>query len=365
MSRISIQAVGDIVPDCADPFALFELCMPTLQRADILFGQMEVPFTSDGGGLQMHNYHARRVGPEKVSSLVSAGFDVMSFAGNHALDQGEKAFVDTIATLRKNNIAVVGVGRDIAEAREPWIVERNDTRIAFLAYCSVLPKGYDAGRGRPGCNPIRVATYYEQVDWQPGTPPKIITIPSKDDVAAMIADIGAAKSRADVVIVSMHWGVHLVPAMLAMYQREVGHAAIDAGADLIIGHHPHILKAIEIYKGRAIFYSIGNFIVPSKPDRKSEGLDLYRVKADPEYPNYRYPVDARKTLIARCVVADRKIESVSYFPALINKQVQPEVLRQGDARFDEVVRYLDKVTKEEGIDGTTWTVEKDEVYVLR
>jgi poly-gamma-glutamate capsule biosynthesis protein CapA/YwtB (metallophosphatase superfamily) len=364
-NKISIQAVGDIVPDCDDPFALFALAMPTLKRADILFGQMEVPFTSDGGGLQMHNYHARRVGPEKVSSLVSAGFDVMSFAGNHALDQGEKAFLNTIETLRKNEIGVIGVGRNIAEAREPWIVERNGTRIAFLAYCSVLPKGYNAGPERPGCNPIRVATYYEQVDWQPGTPPKIITIPNKDDVAAMIKDIGAAKSRADVVIVSMHWGVHLVPAMLAMYQKEVGHAAIDAGADLIIGHHPHILKAIEVYKGKAIFYSIGNFIVPSKPDRKSEGLDLYKVKADPEYPGYRYPVDARKTLIAQCVVANKKIESVSFFPALINKQVQPEVLPQHDERFDEVVKYLKKVTSEEGIEATNWTVDADEVFVCK
>src|SRR5262249_39690255 len=163
--------------------------------------------------------------------------------------------------------------------------------------------------------------------------------------------------------VSMHWGVHLVPAMLAAYQREVGHAAIDAGADLIIGHHPHILKAIEVYQGKAIFYSIGHFIVPSKPDRKSEGLDLYQGKADPEYPNYRYPVDARKTLIARCVVADRKVKSVSYFPALINRQVQPEVLRQDDARFDEVVGYLDRMTREAGIDAPAWTVENDEVYV--
>ena len=147
-----------------------------------------------------------------------------------------------------------------------------------------------------------------------------------------------------------------------MYQKEVGHAAVDAGADLIIGHHPHILKAVEVYKGKVIFYSIGNFIVPSSKDRKSFGLDLYHVKPDPEYPHYRYPVDARKTIIAKCVIAGKTIESVSYFPALINKEVQPEVLLQHDNRFDEVLRYIDAVSKAEGIE-TKFSVDGDEVIV--
>ena len=110
-----------------------------------------------------------------------------------------------------------------------------------------------------------------------------MTIADKDDVAAMVADIAGARAMADVVIVSMHWGVHLVPAMLAMYQQEVGHIAIDAGADLIIGHHPHILKAVEVYKGKVIFYSVGNFIVPSRPDRGQRSrLDVRPVRAIPD-----------------------------------------------------------------------------------
>jgi poly-gamma-glutamate capsule biosynthesis protein CapA/YwtB (metallophosphatase superfamily) len=359
---ISVYGVGDIVPDCEDPESLFKLALPTLRDADILFGQLEVSLAKDTLGLQMHNFHARRVGPEKVSALTAAGFDVMSFAGNHALDLGQQAFFETIANLKQNNIGVVGVGRNIEEARKPFIIERNGTMVAFLAYCSVLPKGYDAGPSSPGCAPIKVSTFYEQIDWQPGTPPRIVTIADKDDVAAMTDDIANAKSIADVVIVSMHWGVHLVPAMLAMYQREVGHAAIDAGADMIIGHHPHILKAIEVYKGKVIFYSVGNFIVPSAPDRKSYGLDLYKVKADPEYARYRYPVDARKTVIAKCVISDKKISRVSYFPALINKEVQPEVLSHGDRRFDEVLHYIDKISRDEGI-MTRFSVTGNEIVV--
>jgi poly-gamma-glutamate capsule biosynthesis protein CapA/YwtB (metallophosphatase superfamily) len=360
--KISVCAVGDVIPDCADPDSLFALALPTLNEADILFGQLEVALARDTLGLQMHNYFARRVGPEKVSALTAAGFDVMSFAGNHALDLGQQAFFDTIASLKQNNIGVVGVGRNIDEARTPFVVERKGTRVAFLAYCSVLPKGYDAGPDNPGCAPIRVSTFYEQIDWQPGTPPKIVTIADKDDVGAMENDIVKAKAMADVVIVSMHWGVHLVPAMLAMYQQSVGHSAIDAGADLIIGHHPHILKAVEVYEGKVIFHSIGNFIVPSSKDRKSYGLDLYKVKADPEYPHYRYPVDARKTIIAKCVIAGKKIEKVSYFPALINQAVQPEVLRRDDKRFDEVSRYIQDISEDQGIK-TRFSVEGDEVIV--
>ena len=79
----------------------------------------------------------------------------------------------------------------------------------------------------------------------------------------MVEDIKQVRSVADVVIVSMHWGIHFMPAKLATYQKEVGHAAIDAGADLIIGTHPHILKGIEVYKGKVIFYSLGNFAMDS------------------------------------------------------------------------------------------------------
>ena len=362
LAKVSVCGVGDIIPDWPDPESLFELALPTLKKVDILFGQLEVSLAKNAHGLQMQNYDARRVGPEKISALISTGFDVMSFAGNHALDLGEQAFVETIENLKKNNIGVIGAGRNIDEARKPFIVECKGTRIAFLAYCSVLPKGYDAGTNRPGCAPIRVSTFYEQIDWQPGTPPRIITIADKNDVASMVDDIANAKLSADVVILSMHWGVHLVPAVLAMYQKEVGHAAIDAGADLIFGHHPHILKAVEVYKVKVIFYSIGNFIVPSSKERKSYGLDLYNVQVDPEYPHYRYPVDARKTIIAKCVISDKKIERVSYFPALINKAVQPEVLRRHDKRFEDVLRYIDEVSKQQGIE-TRFSVERDEVIV--
>jgi len=349
------------VPDWPNPESLFALALPSLKQADILFGQLECNLAASAER-QMQAYHARRVPPEKVSALVAAGFHVISFAGNHALDLGERAFLETIDTLRRNNIAVIGVGRNIEEARKPLVIDRNGTRIAFLSYCSVLPKGYEAGPGKPGCAPLRVATFYEQIDWQPGTPPRIVTVPHRQDLAAMLSDIAKVRPLADVIVLSLHWGVHFVPGLLATYQQEVGHAAMDAGADLIIGHHPHLLKAVEVYKGKAIFYSLGNFVVPSSKDRKSEGRVHYGVTPDPEYPYYPYPPEARKTAIAKCVVADGKIRRVSYLPAFINKAVQPEVLTRQDPRFAEVHNYVDEITRSQGMN-TRFAIDGDEVVV--
>jgi poly-gamma-glutamate synthesis protein (capsule biosynthesis protein) len=104
-----------------------------------------------------------------------------------------------------------------------------------------------------------VSTYYEAQEYQAGTPPKVITVPREEDVTAMEDDIRRAKATSDVVVMSIHWGIHHVPGMLADYQFTVGHRAIDAGADLILGTHAHLIKGIEIYKGKAIFFSMGNF----------------------------------------------------------------------------------------------------------
>ncbi|MBI4330846.1 MAG: CapA family protein [Chloroflexi bacterium] len=357
--KVSVFAVGDVVPDWPNPESLFELAVPALRRADILFGQLEAPF-SGKGSLQKHG--SRNISPEKVAALTYAGFDVMSFVGNHHLDRGKVAFLDTIDTLTRNNIAVVGVGRGISEARKPVILERKGMKVAFLAYCSVLPKGYEAGPDKPGGAPMRAAVSYEQLDWQPGTPPKIITLANKEDLAALVDDVTRVRPLADVVVMSIHWGVHFIPAVIAMYQKEVGYAAIDAGVDLIVGHHTHILKGIEVYKGKVIFYSLCNFISPWTAKPGSQARKIYKVKEDPEYPNYPYPADSRKTIIAKCVISNRKIERVSFLPVLINKQTQPEVMRPEDKGFYEVLSYIDDISKDQGME-TKLSVEGDEVVV--
>ncbi|MBI2988735.1 MAG: CapA family protein [Deltaproteobacteria bacterium] len=358
--KVSIYAVGDVIPGRPNPESLFELALPTLKQADILFGQLEAPL-AEKGEPQMQGFFVTRVSPERVSGLTYAGFDVMSFAANQTLDLGEVGLFETIDTLTKNNIAVVGAGKNIDEARKPLILERKGTKVAFLAYCSVVPRGYEARGDKSGCAPMRASTSYEQVDWQPGTPPKILTFANKDDLAAMVEDIKKVRPLADVVIMSIHWGVHHVPAVIAMYQREVGYAAINAGVDVILGHHAHILKAIEVYKGKVIFYSLGNFVQPSKK-RKGPLRPIYGMELDPEYPDYDFPVDSRKSIIAKCIIADKKIERVSYLPLMINKRAQPEVLSRSDKRSSEVFDYMEWCCKNQGLD-TKFSWEGDEVVV--
>ena len=359
--EVSIYAVGDVIPSPPNPESLFESALPTLKQADILFGHLDANL-SQKGEPQMHRFPARSVGPAGVSALTYAGFHVMSFASNQVLDRGEVGLSETIETLTKNNIAVIGAGKNIDEARKPLILERKGTKVAFLAYCSVLPRGYEARADKSGCAPMRATTAYEQVDWQPGTPPKILTFANKDDLAAMVEDIKKVRPLADVVIMSIHWGVHHVPAVIAMYQKEVGYAAIDAGVDLILGHHPHVLKAVEVYKGKTIFYSIGNFVMPSIGYDRSDFKPMYGIKVDPEYLDYDYAVDSRKSMIAKCVIADKKIERVSYFPVMINGHAQPEVLPRSDKRSSEVFEYLQWCCQDQGID-TQFSWDGDEVVI--
>ncbi|MBI2986193.1 MAG: CapA family protein [Deltaproteobacteria bacterium] len=373
--KVSIYAVGDVIPDRPNPESLFELALPTLKEADILFGQLEAPLTEKGepqlqafpeGEPQLQAFPrgcGRWLIPEWVSGLTYAGFDVMSFASNHTLDRSEEGLFATIDTLTKNNIAVIGVGKNIDEARKPLILERKGTKVAFLAYGSVLPKGYEARADKSGCAPIRAFTSYEQVDWQPGTPPRVLTFANKGDLTAMVDDIKKVRPLAEVVIMSIHWGVHNVPGMIAMYQKEIGYAAIDAGVDLILGHHGHILKGIEVYKGKVIFYDLANFVVPTKPSGwRSPVKAMYGIKVDTEYPDYDMPVDSRKSMIAKCIISDKKIERVSYFPVMINGHAQPEVLSRSDKRSSEVFEYMNWCCNNQGLD-SKFSWEGDEVVI--
>ncbi len=360
--KLSIYAVGDVIPDRPNPETLFDLALPTLKKADILFGQLEANL-SEKGEPQSQAPTARGISPDRVSGLTYAGFDVMSFASNHHLDRGQQAMFETIDTLTKNKIAILGVGRNIEEARKPVILERKGTRVGFLAYCSVLPKGYEAEPNKPGCPPMRASTYYEQVDWQPGTPPRIISLANKDDLAAMVDDVKKLRPSVDVLIMSVHWGLHFIPSLIAMYQKEVGHAAIDAGVDLILGHHAHILKGVELYKGKVIFYSLCNFVMPaSKKGPSSRVKELYGVSEDAEYPDYGFPVDSRKSIIAKCIVSSKKIEKVSYLPVMINPHAQPEILPRSDKRSSEVFDYMEWCCRDQELN-TKLSWEGDEVVI--
>ena len=139
-------------------------------------------------------------------------------------------------------------------------------------------------------------------------PPRVVTTPDEQDLAALIADVRAAKQAADKVVLSLHWGVHFVPRLIADYQRTVAHAAFDAGADLILGHHAHVPKAIEVHDGKTCFYSLSNFIMssPAKIDRgRGRVLRHAMVSSlDPDYPHLPYGTDAKRSLVAKAVMSN-------------------------------------------------------------
>ena len=226
-----------------------------------------------------------------------------------------------------------------------------------------MNEGYAAGPGKPGVAPLRIHTYYEARENQPGTPPHIVTIPHKQDMAAMLDDIRNAKKAAHVVVLSLHWGIHGNSRMIAEYQPEVAERAFSAGADLILGHHPHIPKAVGTCHGKVCFYSLGNFIMsaPAKTPAQAEAFRKhYGIDLDPRYPRLPYGPDAKRSLIAKAELTRDGISRVSFLPMQIDTQLRPEILRRGDRRFDEVVKHIDWIS--EGYDHK-FSVVGDEVVV--
>jgi hypothetical protein len=384
-NTVTLVAVGDVGPKRAHAETLFELTRSILREADITFGQLESNL-SLRGTQQLQTGLGSIAHPRIGNALADAGFDVMSFASNHTLDYSEEALIDTLDVMHRNKIEVIGAGRDISEARRPVIFERKKTRVGFLAYCSVVPKGFEAKANRCGVAPLRASTSYEQADWQPGTSPRIITKAFPDDMEAMVEDIQSLRQEVDVLVVSLHWGVHFVPSVIAMYQFEVGHAAIDAGADIIIGTHAHILKGIEVYKGKAIFFSLCNFCMdlpiagpvansmasamqrPAITDVAIDHQNYCRIghyawEVDPEYPTYAFPAESRKSILVKCRINDKKLRSVSFLPLWISKNGQPEPLSQSDRRSSEVLDYVKWLCKDQRLD-TRFIRQGDEIKLV-
>ncbi len=356
---IILLGTGDVGPihEPLEPYT--ELVRPTLATGHIRFGQCERLY-SERGTLQIHSGgHHSRLAPQMASILAVCGFDVVSLASNHAMDWGEEALMDTRALLREMGIQTVGAGANLQEARQPAIVERDGVRVAFLAYCSVLRDGYAAEPAKVGVAPLRAHTYYEPQEYQPGTPPRVVTIPYEEDLEGMRADIRQARRQAQVVVISMHWGIHFIPRAIADYQPLVAHAAFEEGADLILGHHAHVPKGIEVYQGKVCFYSLSNFIMSSAGTSRNI-LERYGIELDPDYPRLPYGSAGKRSLMARAVLSAQGVRRVSFLPVLIDKQLRPEVLRQGDARFDDAVGYMEWAS--EGL-AHQFNVQGDEVVL--
>jgi poly-gamma-glutamate synthesis protein (capsule biosynthesis protein) len=365
---ITLLGTGDLLIDRKNPETIFRHVRDVLRSADIPFGNAEQTYAEGGYLVRGHGTNSES---RNLPALVSAGFKVISLANNHTLDWGTENLLQTLRNLKNAGLPYVGAGHNIAEARQPVILEKKGNRVGFLAFSSVHPRGYEAEQDKPGLNPVRIWTIYEQTDYQPGTPPHIVTLPYKEDLAAMVESIKKLKSEADVVIVSMHWGQHIIPRVIPEYCLDVGHAAVDAGADLILGTHTHIGKGIEMYKGKAIFYSTGNFAAEIGPSQiKGAGgqfahklVEKYGAVVDPECPTFSLPHESRRTLIVKALIEDGIIKRISYIPCYVNKNAEPEIVTRKSPLAQEVYDYFEDISRSEHL-SVHFAWDGDEVLIL-
>lgn len=353
--KIVFYATGDIGMNRDNPDSIFQGVRETLQSGDLVFGQLE-PCLASIGTPACQARLPMRGNPAGAGAIRRAGYDVISFATNHCMDWGREAFYQTIGVLKEEGMQVIGVGKNIDEARMPTIVEIGETKIGFLGYNTILPQDYYATKNRPGCAPMRGLTVYEPIEHdQPGTPCRIHTFPHREDLQNLLTDIRKLRSQVDVLVLSIHWGIHFVPAVLADYQRDVAHAAIDAGADIILGHHTHILKPIEVYKGKVIFYSLANFALDPPQaftedlERQDQHKEIMKLNADWKNSKKKMPEDSYKTILAKIEIAEKRIQQVGYLPVLLDEDSNPEVLSEDRREFEEIARYIESINDDQDI----------------
>lgn len=261
-----------------------------LRGCDLAVGNMEAPIAAAGSEFTAKRFRFKADG-RAAGALQRAGFGILTLANNHVMDFGAEGLRSTLLGLDEQGIRHTGAGTDLAAARRPALVAVNGVRLAFLAYSLTFPAEFYAGRWRPGT--------------APGLPRYIAE------------DIARARNEAEHVVVSFHWGAE-GETRPKPYQVRIARHAIDCGADLVLGHHPHVLQGIERYGGGVIFYSLGNFAFGSMSGTAGESV------------------------MAR-VVLDRGVAEVELVPLnVLNRQVrfQPRELKGAAAD-----RLLDRINR--------------------
>jgi len=291
--------------------------LPKLKKADILFGNLEGDISDIGNNVG--SKYSFRMDPAVLPALKEAGFNIVLFANNHVGDWNVTAFKDTLTRLSNIGIEKTGAGMDKSEAENPTIIEKNGIKFGFLGFSDVGPGWISAKENTPG---ILIAS-----------DPRLGEI------------IGNAKAKCDVLIVSFHWGIEY-KTVHNQRQEDLAHLAIDSGADMIIGGHPHVIQDIGTYKDKPIVYSLGNFI-----------FDQYFSK------------DTMRGMIFQTTFDGKDIKSTKNQIITLNKNYQPEgiftkeFLREKDELLSSVCpkpkrEYLDmsllNIGQEVGLPDTTY-----------
>jgi poly-gamma-glutamate synthesis protein (capsule biosynthesis protein) len=262
---LTLCLTGDILPTrrLLDPPASARSVYDLLHRADFAVGNYEMPLTRAEVPLQkLLNI---RAAPEIAADVPMLGVDVVTIANNHAVDYGWAGLRDTREALSDAGIAVIGAGETCTAAMRPIVREVAGVRVGVIAFSCLTPTGTGASKYRPGISAIHVQTAYEIDPWyqmeEPGDPSvvRIRTTVRADDLATALAAVADLRARCDIVLVTIHWGFGSGED-LAEYQLPLGQALVEAGADVVHGHHPHAIHAIGFHRGKPILFSAGTFI---------------------------------------------------------------------------------------------------------
>ncbi len=251
---LTLVFTGDVILDVPEPDHWLAGIAPALQRADVAIGHLEVPHTHSQNELA-GDVPAPGADPAHIAALPRAGFTAMTLAGNHIADCGAAGIADTVNGLQQAGLAYTGAGADLASARSPCVIEAAaGHRLGVLSYNCVGPAAAWAAIDKAGCSYLPVAT----ADDAPIAPAATFTLPLPDAVTFLRDDIAALRQHAQLIVVALHKGTVHTPARIEPYERELAHMAIDAGADIVISHHAHIVRGIEIYRGKTIYHGLGN-----------------------------------------------------------------------------------------------------------
>ena len=263
--RTTLMFAGDVnLMNVTDPRGPFARVTGVLSGADVRLANLECCFYEPAGArsLSDEGFYAS---PSMAEALRIAGFDAVGTANN--VNYGTDAITSSLRALDAHGIAHTGSGPNSAAAHEPAYVHAGGAQVGFLQRTSVYwPTNHEAGEHSAGVAALRGNTAYRVPAHKyrpdvppmnrPGVPPEVITWAEPKYLERLRDDIARVRKQADVVVSSHHWGLH---KDVLQYMTDIAHAAIDAGADVVVGHGPHYSLPVEVYKGKPIFYGVGSF----------------------------------------------------------------------------------------------------------
>jgi poly-gamma-glutamate capsule biosynthesis protein CapA/YwtB (metallophosphatase superfamily) len=365
LAALDFIFTGDLVLDEPDPDHWLSGIAPLTRAAAATIGHLEVPHTSrctEAGG----DVPAPGADPANLAALKRAGFGAVTLAGNHIADCGTPGIVDTRDELERLGIEHTGAGPDLPSARRPAILTVAGRRFALLSYNCVGPQAGWATETRGGCAYVRIVP----ADGGDISPTASLQTPDLESLSRMQADIAAASQEGVFVIVALHKGLVHTPARLAPYERPVAWAAIDAGAQVVISHHAHLIRGMEFHRGKPIFHGLGNGCVVTRalsPDQDNPARaawverrkKLFGFEPDPAYWLAPFHPDAVNGMLGRLQCHDDGRIEAGFVPVHVEAPGRPVIADQAHAAA--MVAYMTRIIRDAGLPPLSLTVRDDMV----